>query len=120
MSFCRWSDDDYQCDVYCYESCYGGFVTHVADNRPVLDIELPPRVEPIIGNTEAWVARHEQVMDWVENAKRVPIGLPYDGKHFSTNNAKETAELLQMLKEVGYNVPQYAIDALFEEGKLYD
>lgn len=117
MSYCRWSDEDYQCDIYCYETVYGGYHTAVASNRSILDIELPPKVEFCVANMEAWLARYNAVIEWVETAKREPIGLPYDGENFQTSTAKETAELLQMLKEVGCNVPQYAIDNLLAEDK---
>ena len=29
MAYCRWSSEDYQCDLYCYES-KEGYVTKVA------------------------------------------------------------------------------------------
>ena len=42
MSYCRWSSDDFQCDVYVYESVAGGFVTHVAANRVVFRMNCLP------------------------------------------------------------------------------
>ena len=115
MSYCRFSNNDYQCDVYCYASVSGGYVTHVAGNRPVLDGTLPPPVPFEKENADAWMARHEAVMAWVEKAERKPIGLPYDGESFDDPAASDAADRLQMLKDAGYNVPQYAIDALREE-----
>jgi hypothetical protein len=35
MSYCRWSSNDFQCDVYVYEDVAGGWTTHVACNRVV-------------------------------------------------------------------------------------
>ncbi len=115
MSYCRFSNDDYQCDVYCYEDVTGGFTTHVAGNRPVLDGTLPPPVPFTQENLEAWHARHEKVMAWVETAERVRIDLPHNGECFNDPDAASAADRLQMLKEIGYNAPQYAIDALREE-----
>ena len=115
MSYCRFSNNDYQCDVYCYASVSGGYVTHVASNRPILDGTLPPPVPWEKGNDDAWFARHEAVMAWMEKAERKPIGLPYDGESFDDPAASDAADRLQMLKDAGYNVPQYAIDALREE-----
>lgn len=115
MSYCRFSNDDYQCDVYCYASVSGGYVTHVASNRPILDGTLPPPVPWEKGNDDAWFARHEAVMAWMEKAERKPIGLPYDGESFDDTTASDAADRLQMLKTTGYNVPQYAIDLLREE-----
>lgn len=114
MSYCRFSDDDFQCDVYCYADAYG-YTTHVASNRPVLDGTLPPPVDFTPESVESWMARHKRVMAWVENAERRPIGLAYDGESFSDPDAESAADRLQMLKDAGYNVPQHAIDALRAE-----
>jgi len=115
VSYCRWSDDDFQCDVYCYQDCSGGFTTHVASNRPILDEILPPRVVFDSEHYEEWLTRDRLVMKWIETAERLPIGLPFDGKTFNDPTAQDTAERLRSLKEVGYNVPDYAIEALLEE-----
>lgn len=115
MSYCRFSSDDYSSDVYCYEDVSGGFTIHVARNRPVLDVDLPPFVLFEEDRIDDWMARHKAVMAWVEKAERKPIGLPYDGESFNDPTAGDTADRLQMLKDAGYNVPQYAIDQLREE-----
>lgn len=117
MSYCRWSNDDFQCDIYCYEDVMGGYTTHVAGSRPVLDGTLPPPVPCDKEHADAWVARHRQVMEWVEKADRKQIGLPFDGESFNDPTAGATADRLQSLKDIGYNVPQYAIDRLREEAK---
>lgn len=44
-----------------------------------------------------------------------PIGLPYDGDSYNLATAGECAETLQRLREVGYRVPQGAIQALLDE-----
>lgn len=115
MSYCRWSDNDYQCDVYVYADSRGGYTIHVASNRPILDEDLPPFVPLDEANIEAWLARNEKLEAWLDRAERRPIGLPYDGESFNVPTASEAADRLEMLKEAGYNVPQYAIDALREE-----
>lgn len=115
MSYCRWSSDDYQCDVYCYEDVSGGFTTMVANNRPVLNIELLPVVPCDDAHKEAWIARYNAVNAWVDGAERRKIGLPHDGENFHDPDAESAANRLQMLKDMGYNVPQYAIDALRAE-----
>jgi len=115
VSYCRFSSEDFQCDVYCYEDVSGGWTTHVATNRPVLDGTLPPPIMLAPENIKEWMARHEKVMEWVSKAERKQIGLPHDGESFNDPTAGEAADRLQTLKDLGYMVPQYAIDDLREE-----
>ena len=117
MSYCRWSSDDFQCDVYCYESVYGGFETHVAGLRRVFKEPLPPEVPFEKEHLEAFVARRQKIMAMCEESTLVKIGLPCDGKDFIDDDAGSCAARLMDLKSMGYRVPQYAIDALFEEAK---
>lgn len=112
MSYCRFSSDDYQCDVYCYADVHGGYTTHVASNRPVIDAAFPQPVPFDNHNVEAWVTRQLAVTAWVGGAHRGKIGLPHDGETFNDPDAASAADRLQMLKEAGYNVPQHAIDSL--------
>ena len=100
------------CDVYVYEDVAGGWTTHVKGLRVVSP--APEYWWPGITEEEFKEAldKHQKFMDSVE---RKPIGLPYDGETFNDPTAKECAERLLFLREVGYNVPQYAIDALLEE-----
>jgi len=39
VAYCRWSSANWRCDVYCYASVSGFWVTHVANNR--VDITRP-------------------------------------------------------------------------------
>lgn len=113
MSYCRFSSDDFQCDVYVYEDCAGGWTTCVASNRRVYKEALPPEVE--IDDVDSWMERYKKVNKMLDESDLVPIGLEYDGAHFNDNTPGECAGTLKMLKAAGYNVPQYAIDALEEE-----
>lgn len=113
MSYCRFSDNDYQCDVYVYADCNGGYTTHVAGNRVIFKDELPGNVS--IEDTKAWLARYNIVSEMLDNATREDIGLEYDCAEFNHTTAEECADNLEMLKQAGYNVPQYAIDALRED-----
>lgn len=116
MSYCRWSTDDFQCDIYCYESCSGGWDIHVAKVRHRLK-NLPPPVPFDPDNLKAWFERHEKVMKRVSRARRYSIGLPHDGESFNEPTALDAANRLIALKGDGYNVPQDAIDALLEEAE---
>ena len=113
MSYCRFSSDDFQCDVYTYADVYGGYTTYVASYKYIFKKPLPPEVD--ISDSKAWCKRSVKVGKIVDKAKSVPIGLKYDGACFNDDTAAECADTLEMLREEGYRVPQYAIDALREE-----
>jgi hypothetical protein len=114
MSYCRWSSDDFQCDVYVYDGG-GGWTTHVAGNRPVGAV--PPT--PPKRNDPAWprefLAAHQAQMAFLETCERVAITLPHAGESFHDDTPGECADRLEMLRALGYKVPQYAIDELRAE-----
>ncbi len=116
MSYCRFSSDNFSCDIYCYD---GGshFVTHVAGNRHVGDIpKLLPLPAP--GDQEgcnAWVAAHNAQMAFLDTAERAPIGLEHDGKSFSDDTLEDLLVRLISLKAMGYNVPDFAFEAIRDE-----
>jgi hypothetical protein len=106
MSYCRFSSENFGCDVYVYESAEG-FVTHVASNRHVGDTPVP--------ETDGSIDRYSEQAAWLNKARQVRIGLPEDGKTHFDEYAGECADRLEALRNMGYHVPQYAIDALREE-----
>lgn len=114
MSYCRFSSDIRKSDVYVYESDYG-WVTHVAQNRVQTDEALPPEVMLCQENAEAFFYRMKKVSEILARGKRVGIGLPWDGATFTDPTPKKCADRLIKLKNLGYHVPQHAVDALLEE-----
>ena len=116
MSYCRFSSDDFQCDVYCYEDCAGGFTTHVATNRRTPKEPFPPRINPVT-DFKAWWAREKIVGEMLKAAERKPIGLPHDGQHFNDPDLQSFLDRLLSLKAEGYNVPDYAIETVRDEIK---
>jgi len=115
MSYCRWSSDDFQCDVYVYEDCTGGFTTHVAGRRHVFKESLPPIVPMDEKLKDEYFERYNKVIEIVKISDVVDIDLPCAGESFNDDTAGECADGLESLRAMGYNVPQYAIDALKEE-----
>jgi hypothetical protein len=114
MSYCRWSSDDYQCDIYAYEADEG-FEIHVASRRRTPKEPFPKPVSFIDDEFDVWFARNEAVAAMVNAAAAEPIGLRHDGERFRFVTPGEAADELERLRGVGYNVPQYAIDTLREE-----
>src|SRR6185369_2318044 len=87
MSYCRWSSDDWRCDLYCYESEDGGWTTHVA-GRKAIDV---PRSLPYPINApedqkerlwEEWFVSHKAQMKFLETAEYRTIDLPHAGETF--------------------------------------
>ena len=117
MSFCRWSSDNFDCDVYVYEHCDGGFPIHLASCR-LVGVEACPKLdtsEPY--DPEAFLASYQAQHAWIADAERAPIGLPHDGETWWAATAGECADKLEELRRIGYHVPQYAIDDLRHEAE---
>jgi hypothetical protein len=121
MSYCRWSSDDHKCDVYVYEHCDGGYVTHVARKRYTAASPCPPIP---VGwhqlDAEIFTNALAAQRSWLASAELVNIDLPHDGESFSDNTPGECAARLESLRALGYIVPQYAIDALREEENAHE
>lgn len=114
MSYCRWSTDDFQCDLYVYADVAGGWTIHVAGNRPVYKEPLPKDVPFSVASIREYFDRQNVVMEMLKTAERVPIGLPHDGQSFG-GDRDETVATLKMLKGAGYHFPFDIIDAIASE-----
>ena len=116
MSYCRFSSDDFQCNAYCYEDVNGGWTTHVASRKLV----APPPTVPnfFTVQLDVYFAAHQKQMDWLKtDAQYEDIGLEHDGETFNDPTPMEAAKRLEHLQQLGYHVPQYAIDMLKEESE---
>jgi hypothetical protein len=115
MSYCRFSDDDFQCDLYCYEHVDGGFITHVAYNRPKYKEPLPAPIDPAKDTIKKWLERHKKVLTMVSEAERISITLPHAGESFCDNTLEDFLARLIKLRELGYRFPDYVIERVKEE-----
>jgi hypothetical protein len=112
MSYCRWSSDDFRCDVYAYESD-AGFIVHVANSMYIGDI---PRVPFIldVSNEEFLKAYHAQ-HDFLKTAKQKKIGLENDGENFQYDSLPEMLGALRGLKNKGYRIPDWVFKEILIE-----
>lgn len=110
MSYCRWSSDDFGCDLYCYESG-SGYTTHVAASRVVGDV---PKV-PDLSEPKAFVAAMRAQTDFMMLAARVPIGLACDGITFNDPDLASFRARIVSLREMGYRCPDYVLERIDEE-----
>lgn len=122
MSYCRWSSEDFSCDVYCYADCSGGYTTHVAGNRAVGEIPKTPPWPPRDADkatVEKWAQEsaeaHERQGEFLETCERQPIGLPHDSATFNDPDLSSFLARLEGLKALGYNVPDWVIANVREE-----
>lgn len=115
MSYCRFSSDDYQCDLYCYADVAGGYTTHIASNRVVYPDPLPDKVPFDSVDPEPWLERHRKIMEILETVKREPITFPHAGESFNDATLDAFLERLIELKKLGYRFPDSVIEAVKEE-----
>jgi hypothetical protein len=122
MSYCRWSTDNFKCDLYCYGDVNGGYTTWVAGNRAIGDIpKLPDWPKPGTTPPENWAQEMTDAMkkqhDFLENCEREDITLPYAGECFNDPTLEAFRDRLIELRRVGYYFPFEIIDELEEEIK---
>lgn len=102
MSYCRWSTDGFQCDLYCY-SDGDSFWTHVSGSRYVFK-------EPLPEMTTDYFHWHQKVTQMCQEATLEPIGGPHDGETFTDATGAEWKATLLKLKAAGYRFPDYVIE----------
>ncbi len=113
MSFCRWSSDGFQCDLYVYADTSGGYTTHVAARRhltrcPELEFDGDDKVvDESFKAYSAWMDAEDKPMEL--------IGLPHDGETFNDPDPASLLERVLMLRGLGYKVPEDAVDAIKAE-----
>jgi hypothetical protein len=113
VSFCRWSSDDFCCDVYCYESALGGFDTHVASHKYLGDIPKLPDITTV--TNEEFLESYQKQTEFLKTAQVAPLGLPFDGECFNDETISELKERLVKLKECGYRIPDYVFQTIDDE-----
>lgn len=117
MSYCRWSSDNFQSDLYVYEDVYGGWTIHVAGNRIVGDV--PPIVWPLDPKNGAqfgeYVASRSAQSAFLETANRETIKLPGAGETFVTDSPGACADKIEELASIGFIVPAGVVEELRAE-----
>lgn len=118
MSYCRWSSDNFNCDLYCYESDFG-FETHLASGRRRVWFRLlcwltdkRMTVVPKSAEREKVVWRNNRRLTtwmlhrlpwWVTNKK---INHRLAGESFTDNTEEAMFERIRMLYCEGFNMPK--------------
>ncbi len=145
MSYCRWSSDWGECDVYVYEDVSGGWTTHVAGRRA--KHRVPDEIRAIVegASPEEWAEKYLEAREAEREWKKTfphelwptvkTDGSPGEdfvawadseyldlqeigseaGESYNDPTPGDCADRLEALRAKGFNLPQYAIDALREE-----
>lgn len=111
MAYCRWSSDDFQCDIYAYPTDDGVTVV-LTKNR--YDFTPPPRLRKNASAARRF-ERSQAIHALLEDAPLIPIDLPYAGEWRGGLSPAEAIEWLTELRELGYNFPVDVIDAILED-----
>lgn len=122
MSYCRWSSQDFSCDVYAYEHVAGGWTIHLAGNRVVGDIPPVPAFPPqgcSQDEVAAWAKEYATASavrhSFLMGAERVDIDLPHAGESFDCQSLEEFRAKMLELREIGYRFPDSVFDQIDEE-----
>jgi hypothetical protein len=142
MSYCRWSSNHFECDVYVYEDVSGGWTTHVAGRRR--KNKLPDHIKAMYPNwseldaVDRYMSAKEAEGVWIKSQPHTivvgknskgedvpmyfladseyePLPEPEAGQSYSDASPGQCADRLELLRSKGFSVPQSAIDALREE-----
>lgn len=117
MSYCRFSSNDWQSDVYVYGTLDETWMVHVAARRHVFKVPLPEPVS-LRDDPGAWAKRSVAIMDMLDDSEKCAleeINLPYANETFECQSPGEAANRLQELAALGYHVPDGVIDDLRQE-----
>lgn len=107
MSYCRWSSDNFRCDLYCFES-ESGFETYIAGSRwrewvHLFHFLTDKRVRIADGITIR-IAR-SNLLGLPRRLTHKPLRLPLAGKYFIDATETEFFSRLRSLNALGYRVP---------------
>lgn len=119
MSYCRWSTDNFKCDIYAYQSD-NGYEIHVAANRyvgepPKVDYSLITKKDYTEEDKQEYLRQEKIRRDWMDKAERKNIELPYAGESFTCPDLETFLEQMIELKTVGYNFPDGVLETIKEE-----
>lgn len=115
MSYCRWSSDNFNCDVYCYEDVNGGWTTWVAGNRAVGEIPKVPELTIENIDSGEWLKANKIRHEFLLNCERKSIDLPHAGAYFNDSTLKKFCDRLVYLRDLGYRIPEYVFDDIYQE-----
>lgn len=109
MSYCRFSTDDFQCDVYAYEDVRGGWTICVAATRsaPGAWAHAFDGLGPVISGSDALAA--------VKAVRVDLLNLPSAGERFNEPTLRAFRDRMTALREEGFRFPDNVFEQIDEE-----
>ena len=110
MAYCRFSSDNWDCDVYVYKGV-GGYVVHVATYKYTGDIPPLPDINEV--SNEEYHHAYLTQMEAVKNSPKEKIGGSMDGEALTFDTIPDLLQGLRNLRDgEGYNVPDFVMEDL--------
>ena len=117
MSYCRWSDNNFTCDLYCYEDCKGGYTTHIAKYRQRFWVKFIYWLTDRRLDIDNFKIRINRICLW-----RLPYWIRYKkihlleaGNTYNDPTLKEFKCRIEYLIKIGYKVPKYVLECIDDE-----
>ena len=117
MSYCRWSSDNWKCDVYVYEDVNGGWTTHVAGRRRLKLDTLPQSPYDLLTGgsvPENWNEIYRAYHDALGKLPFEDITLPHAGESFNDATPQDCADRLKELRALIEQIYEAAAKARSE------
>jgi hypothetical protein len=109
MAYCRWSTEDFECEVYAYQDIAGGFTIHLASNRRLGSGTPPPSACDL--TTEEFLT----ALDKWTTTNFAPLELPQAGDTIRVATLGEFLAQMQQLRKIGYQFPDYVLEDIQAE-----
>jgi hypothetical protein len=119
MSYCRWSSDDFTCDLYAWHDISDNIVIHCSSNRRVWPEDLLPPKCSDDATTQEWAERFMEVMKLVDQTELIELDFEYAGERIACGTRSEAIEKFLELREIGYKFPDAVIEMLKAEIEEY-
>jgi hypothetical protein len=116
MSYCRWSSDDFKCDLYIYQTAGNVYQIHVAGSH-IAHIESIPPLPDIRIYPEEYMEAYKKQSEFLEHAQYIPLNLPHAGKSFVEPTLQSLKTRLLELRNIGYRFPESVFERIEEEIK---
>ena len=122
MSYCRWSTDNFTCDLNAYED-RDGYVIEVASNRHIGDCPIVDWEGFLLRDTRVdrveMAAQQDARAAFLASCAREPINLPHAGETIRVGNDLDAFEAqFRALRELGYRFPDDVFDDIDYERRV--